>query len=593
MSENKYDYLVKQWSKFELSLDLEKKKEIDGCFSNYVNIIQKGKLTLEGYTNRITKKNPSNCDYFCTFIENKSSYFYGSASAGSAQYFGIKKNDDQDTYYISKRVDGKSEQLNANKELAKKEFFKILEDLKKLVKEKLDDDNKNDIFKAVEEENIITSKVMLRKIVAMNNKGKFLYIYSDEMIDTLYKFFIPDGNETTNIEKNYELVEKLKEIFKPNNNQQDEEYVLYLSHFLWTKFKFTIDINTKNIILHGAPGTGKTYLAEENVRVHKMIEDATYELVQFHPSYSYEDFIDGIKPIKISSGQMQFELKNGVFKQMCIDAFKELVKAIKDNRKPKKFYFIADEINRAELSRVFGELLLCIEDDKRIKIIKDVDKLKVEGTKVKTANSMLWEKKHAVVTVKKDTDEILTDEGKDLKDNQKYEFYFGVPENIYFIGTMNDVDRSVDSFDMALRRRFFWKRMNCDYEAILDELGNYNNIGEIESNKPVSGFLKACYDFNRYIITNDKIEITTKRKDTENKKIEGLCLGITYEIGHAYFFKIKNFIGKKTTEIKNNHLKDLFNFSIEPLLREYLRANYDEKDIDKKLKIAKNIFSLE
>ncbi len=225
---------------------------------------------------------------------------------------------------------------------------------------------------------------------------------------------------------------------------------------------------------------------------------------------------------------MKFELVNGHFKDMCIDAAIEL----KNNYKnPKKFYFIADEINRAELSRVFGELLLCLEEDKRL----NYDGKIWCGTKVKTQNSNLWEKEHAVI----------------IEDD---EYYFGVPSNLYFIGTMNDIDRSVDSFDMALRRRFFWKHYRCDYDVIYEHFriakGNYpTNIDE---------YIKICKNLNDKITTD-----------------KGFNLGDSYELGHSYFIKIDN--------INNTQLKKLWDNHISPLLKEYLRSELSQNEIDKKL----------
>ena len=157
--------------------------------------------------------------------------------------------------------------------------------------------------------------------------------------------------------------------------------------------------------------------------------DKYYKVVQFHPSFSYEDFIDGVKPVGNKDGNLQLGLVNGIFKEMCIEAYKELERYKENPENAKKFYFIADEINRAELSRVFGELLLCLEDTKRLKFVDGI----VDGALIETQNASLWEEgKHEVVKIKD-------------------KLYFGVPENIYFIGTMNDIDRSIESFDLALR----------------------------------------------------------------------------------------------------------------------------------------------
>ena len=304
---------------------------------------------------------------------------------------------------------------------------------------------------------------------------------------------------------------------------------------LW---KNDIDFESKNLILHGAPGTGKTYITEDTIKTRKeVLGNIEYELVQFHPSYGYEDFIDGIKPTGLTTdGQMRFELKNGIFKQMCIDAFKNLIESKNDKTKLKTFYFIADEINRAELSRVFGELLLCLEDDKRLRFSKEG---KLQGTFIKTQNSNLWKEEHAVVV--------------EQKGNEEKEFYFGVPENIYFIGTMNDIDRSVDSFDMALRRRFVWKQYRCDYEAIENKY---------RKEKDIEAYVTACKSLNNHIIDE-----------------KGFNLSDSYELGQAYFMKPKNLTKKE--------LDRVWLENISPILKEYLRAEYSEKDIIGKLEEAR------
>ena len=291
-----------------------------------------------------------------------------------------------------------------------------------------------------------------------------------------------------------------------------------------------IDFESKNIILYGAPGTGKTYQTKQTIEARKLIEENhEYKIVQFHPSYSYEDFMDGVKPVGIENGAMKFELKNGVFKQMCIDAFKDLEK---NKEKAKKYYFVADEINRAELSRVFGELLLCLEEDKRLRLGEDG---KPQGMLVKTANSSLWDnEKHAVYV-----------------DKETGEGYFGVPENLYFIGTMNDIDKSIDSFDMALRRRFVWKRYRCDYDVIAK---HFDKISEDR----LEPYIEFCKDINEYI-TSEK----------------GLGLDDSYELGHSYFLKPKKLTKSEISKLWEGH--------ISPLLKEYLRTQYSGKDIEIRL----------
>lgn len=155
----------------------------------------------------------------------------------------------------------------------------------------------------------------------------------------------------------------------------------------------------KNLIFQGAPGVGKTFLVKKLVySILKCENEKCVEMIQFHQSYSYEDFIMGYKPFNDG-----FELKSGIFYNFC-------QKAKKDPEG--KYFFIIDEINRGNLSKIFGELMVLIEADKR-------------KEKVKLAYK----------------DEL-----------------FGVPENIFIIGMMNTADRSLALMDYALRRRF------CFYE---------------------------------------------------------------------------------------------------------------------------------
>ena len=308
----------------------------------------------------------------------------------------------------------------------------------------------------------------------------------------------------------------------------------------------------KNVIYYGAPGTGKTYEIVELVKrkVKSQINNSTdlkkyFKIVQFHPNYGYEDFIDGVKPVKSKNNNINLELIDGEFKKMCKEAFEELKKAKDELREPKKFYFIADEINRAELSRVFGELLLCLEEDKRIRID---DNKNIQGVYIKTQNSNLWEEKNAVLEI----------DG---------ELYFGVPENIYFLATMNDIDKSIDSFDLALRRRFKWVHKGCNYDVI------YNHLLEQGVNDE---------DILEYVSTDNG------RCNLLNKYIsEELGLGSSYELGHSYFMKIRVYNKK----IPKSSYKNLFDLELAPLLKEYLRAEIpDMQRLEKKLKYIRKLF---
>ncbi|WP_243109571.1 AAA family ATPase [Dehalobacter sp. 14DCB1] len=169
--------------------------------------------------------------------------------------------------------------------------------------------------------------------------------------------------------------------------------------------EITILLNRKkNIILQGAPGVGKTYAAKRLAySLMGCMDDARIEMIQFHQNYSYEDFVMGFRPVEGGG----FELRTGIFHQFCIKA---------SNDPTRDYYFVIDEINRGNLSKIFGELLMLIENDKR-------------GSKFSVP-----------LTYKPDS-----------------RFY--VPQNVFVIGMMNTADRSLAMIDYALRRRFCFIEM--------------------------------------------------------------------------------------------------------------------------------------
>lgn len=210
------------------------------------------------------------------------------------------------------------------------------------------------------------------------------------------------------IDKNEDKLQSHKPTIRNTKNNLLSVQFLGQSNLILETFdKYAKLVSHKNqVIFQGAPGTGKSYLA--NIFARYLTEDnpEQLEIIQFHSSYSYEDFVQGYRPNKEGG----FTLKNGVFSTICNKA---------KNEPDKKFVIIVDEINRGNLSKIFGELMYLLEyRDQKIKLTYSPNTL------------------------------------------------FSIPSNLYLIGTMNTADRSLAMVDYALRRRFSFITLRTDYEII-------------------------------------------------------------------------------------------------------------------------------
>ncbi len=531
----KVERLKVLWNKYEKTWNA--KSEYESFIKKYPKeaILN---LTLEEYTNIKTNEK---VEYFTNWVEIKTGNC-GKFRTGSSFAYGIYK-------------------VNPNriKDKKDKDIYKAHDKYHKINKEYLSKDEAEEYFKEnikplieklVNYENLENIKPFdinyARKVAYMYNIDKLIPIYKKEVLESIAEFFDVEAEDKKELDfSSYKVSEIILTVIKKAfdlDEKIDIKLSQKLASFLWNNFGKSVSFDSKNIIYYGAPGTGKTYTVQNAVR-QKVLQnrdnlDEVAIFTQFHPSFGYEDFIEGLKP-HIKDGATELKLTNGIFKKFCKKAIDNLYESRTQNKEPKPYYFVADEINRAELSTVFGELLLCLEEDKRIDFNKD-GSLTNDSITINTQYSYLYSN---------DIDKIIPNSDK-----------FGVPINLYFIGTMNDIDRSIDSFDLALRRRFIWERMDCNYEVIKNIFFEKSNIDE---------YITICKDLNNYISTT-------------------LELGKSYEIGHSYFMNIS----VKTKTITKKAIEDLFEKKLKPLLKEYLRAECSENEIEEHIKKAEINFRL-
>lgn len=269
----------------------------------------------------------------------------------------------------------------------------------------------------------------------------------------------------TDITAYTEYVEKLNALFADDSEDMEEVETTYppydVDQFLEEVYMDLSDYNTlvglirnkKNVILQGAPGVGKTFAAKR--LAYSMMGQKDQDrvmLVQFHQSYTYEDFIEGFRPTSAGNG---FEIKKGSFYNFCKKAEEDL---------ENEYFFIIDEINRGNLSKIFGELFMLIENDKR-------------------GNSL----------------QLLYSDEK-----------FNVPNNVYIIGMMNTADRSLAMLDYALRRRFAFYTMSPRFNS-----DGFRSYREKLSSDKMDRLITCVENLNNVIASDDSLG-------------EGFCIGHSY-----------------------------------------------------------------
>lgn len=507
--------------------------------------------------------------YFLEWVLSKGAF--GGVGSMISDRVALKYTNDG--YILDTRDIKNKKEYQANSEEAEKLLSDILDFLCGILQKEKFDDLISYLEKNEDKVNWFVSKNFLFELIFANSIGEYdsnpdyhnklvnIYVYSGIVKNDVFNSLgLNDNSLTDKLKSSKKLYEFCNEKLKGENSLLSS--IRYM-RTIWQSLgngedKTDVYINEDikkyldypQIVFTGAPGTGKTYTAKSIARSY----DENFEFVQFHPSMDYSDFVEGLKPFENDKG-ISFYKIDGIFKRFCrkvvqencenngfeiencsdLEDFYGRYREIENGGNVARRYFVIDEINRADLSKVLGELMYCLEDGYRGLFDNNGNKnvVQTEFSNLKTY----------VVNDKGEIEKLKFD---------CFEGGFFIPKNVFIIGTMNDIDRSVESFDFALRRRFKWIEIkaNDSFKKGLEGCISKNKDVNLDD---INVLCERVKNMNEYISSNDKFNLNDQ-----------------YHIGYAYFKDFRKI---------DDGLEDIFKTNIEPLLREYVRGR-NQKDIE-------------